>query len=176
MGETKTRRDIRPGEKRFKSAVVKIVLFILGRGFQCIAARDETVKREVAGWDESFCIMFQVLPRGPYMSLQKQNGRLQFMGVTKSYADLVINFKNIESAFMVFTAQLGTPQGYAQHRLSVEGDINKAMSLIRCLNMVEFYLFPGIIARMVLKRVPRMTAKRLVLRLYTYLIGIPLGR
>lgn len=176
MGEEKTRTNIIPGKKRFKTAVVKIVLFVLGRGFQSIAARDDTVKKEVAGWDESFSVMFQVLPLGPYMSLQKKNGHLQFMGLNKSYADLVINFKNIQSAFLVFTAQLGTPQGYAQHRLSVEGDISKAMSLIRCLNMVEFYLFPRIIARMVLKRVPGMTARRMGLRLYTYLLGIPLGR
>jgi hypothetical protein len=175
MGKEENRREIRPGEKRFKTMVVKIVLVILGRGFQCIAARDEIVKREVADWDESFGIMFQVLPCGPYMSLQKQNGRLKFLGLTKSYADLVINFKNVDSAFMVFTAQLGTPQGYAQHRLSVEGDISKAMSLIRCLNMVEFYLFPRIIARMILKRVPRMTLKRFSLRLYTYLAVIPFG-
>lgn len=175
MSEKNVRREIRPGEKRFKTMVVKIVLFVLGRGFQCVAARDETVKKEVAGWDESFSIMFQVLPRGLYMSLQKKNGRLQFMGLTKSYADLVINFKNVESAFMVFTAQLGTPQGYAQHRLSVEGDISKAMSLIRCLDVVEFYLFPKFIARKILKRVPRMNPTKFGLRLYTYLAGISLG-
>ncbi|HEX3011700.1 MAG TPA: hypothetical protein VHQ70_06625 [Syntrophomonadaceae bacterium] len=175
MGKRLYRGEIRPGQKRFKTILVKIVLFVLGRGFQCIAARDEIVKKEVAGWKESLVIMFQILPCGPYMSLQKKNGRLCYMGLTKSYADLVINFKNIETAFMVFTAQIGIPEGYAQHRFSVEGDISQAMSVIRCLNMVEFYLFPRFIAKLILKRVPGMTAARFGLRLYTYFVGIPLG-
>jgi hypothetical protein len=63
--------------KPFKSAVVKIVLFVLGRGFQSIAKRDPDVKKEVDGWAESFQIMFEILPAGPFMTLQKQDGRLR---------------------------------------------------------------------------------------------------
>lgn len=155
--------------------VVKIVLFVLGRGFQCLAARDAAIKKEVAGWEESFSIMFRILPRGPYMTLQKINGRMRYTGMQECNADLIINFKNLESAFMVFTAQLGTAQGYAQHRLSVEGDISRAMSLIRCLNIVEFYLFPALIARRILKRMPSMSLKKFGLRIYVYLLGIPFG-
>jgi hypothetical protein len=70
---------------------------------------------------------------------------------------------------------MGTPQGYAEHRMSVKGDLAKAMSLIRCLNLVEFYLFPGFIARRILKRLPAMNLRRFGLRLHVYFLGIPFG-
>lgn len=168
-------KEVKPGKKQFKNFVVKTVLFVLGRGFQCIANRDPDIKKEVHEWPEDFQIMFEVLPAGPYMTLQKKEGKLTYCGLKKSEADLIINFKNVDTAFMMFTAQMSTSQSYAQHRLSVQGDIVKAMSLIRCLNIIEFYLFPGFIAKSILKRMPEMNLRKFGLRLYTYLLGIPFG-
>lgn len=167
--------EIVPGQKPFASLVVKIVFFVLGRGFQSIAARDEEVKREVESWEDSFSILFEVLPNGPYLYLQKQNGQLRTLGLQKGEADLAISFKTLGSAFLIFTGQIGTPQGYAEHRMSVKGDLARAMSLIRCLNLVEFYLFPAFIARRILKRLPAMTMRRFALRLHVYFLGIPFG-
>jgi hypothetical protein len=175
VGVNNKYRKIEPRRKPFKSAVVKTVLFVLGRGFQSIAKRDPEVNKEVDGWAEGFQIMFEILPAGPFMTLQKQDGRLRYCGLIKTAADLVIDFKNVDTAFMMFTAQMSTAQAYAQHRLSVQGDIVNAMSMIRCLNMVEFYLFPGIIAKLILKRMPKMTLRKFGVRLNTYLLGIPFG-
>lgn len=167
--------EIVPGRRPFITLVVKIVLFVLGRGFQSIALRDEEVRQEIESWEESFSILFEVLPEGPYLLLQKQNGKLRMLGLQKQEADLVISFKTLGSAFLIFTGQMGTPQGYAEHRMSVKGDLARAMSLIRCLNLVEFYLFPGFIARKILKRLPGMTLRRFGLRLHVYFLGIPFG-
>ena len=83
--------------------------------------------------------------------------------------------KNIESAVLIFTAQIGTPQGYAEHRMSIKGDIGQAMSLIRCLNIVQAYLFPKIISKRILKRVPNFTIKKHLNRFIIYFVGIPFG-
>lgn len=174
--EMKLYKEIPVGNKPVKSFIIKTLLFSLGRGFQSLARVDSDLKNEVDNWDDSFSIMFEVLPKGPYMSLQKRNGRLRYLGLKKlDNAELTICFKNIETAFMVFTAQLSTPAAYAQHRLSVKGDLSKSMALIRCLNIVQFYLFPKIIAKNIILRLPKMTPKKFAKRLYAYLIGIPLG-
>lgn len=167
--------EIVPRGRPFMTRAVKIVLFVLGRGFQSIASRDEEVKQEVEVWEESFSILFEVLPGGPYLFLQKQNGKLRMVGLKRDEANLVISFKTLGSSFLILTGQMGTPQGYAEHRMSVKGDLAKAMSLIRCLNLVEFYLFPGFIARRILKRLPAMTLRKFGLRLHVYFLGIPFG-
>lgn len=175
MKEIALNGEIKPGTKPFKTFVVKTVLFVLGRGFQTIAARDAEVKAEVDGWDNKLSIMFEISPNGPYMTLQKIDGSLRYMGLVKVNADLAVCFKNMDAAFSVFTAQISTPQSYAEHRISVRGDLPKVMSLMRCLDIVEFYLFPGLIARRIIKRMPQMTLKKFGLRLYTYFLGIPFG-
>ncbi|NLB88911.1 MAG: hypothetical protein GX790_06750 [Syntrophomonadaceae bacterium] len=161
--------------RRTKLVITKILLFFLGRGFQTIAKIDPEVAKEINTWDDNFTIMFEILPDGPYMSLAKQNNQLKYLGFKKVDAHLTIGFKNLEAAFLIFTAQKSTPIGYAEHRLYVKGDLALAMSLIRCLNIVQFYLFPGFIAKKILKRMPSMSIKKFGIRLYTYLIGIPLG-
>ncbi len=175
MREGKTYPEITPGKKPFNSLVVKSALFILGRGFQSLALRDEVVKQEVDSWEESFSVLLEVLPRGPYLLLQKRNGKLRMVGLRSDDADLVISFKTLGSALLIFTGRMSTPQAYAEHRMSVKGDLARAMSLTRCLNQVQFYLFPAFIARRILKRMPVMTWRRFALRLYVYILGIPFG-
>lgn len=167
--------SFQPGKDWFKTIVNQIVLFVLGRGFQAASKVDKDVQKEIAAWPEGFTVMMRVLPEGPSMVVRKQNDRIKYIGTKHNDPDLVVNFKNDDSAFMVFTAQVGTAKGYAEHRMSVKGDLTNAMILIRCLNMIEGYLFPKIINKMILKRVPPMPPLKQLYRLYIYLIGIPLG-
>ncbi|MGE5404000.1 MAG: hypothetical protein ACM3PP_03585 [Candidatus Saccharibacteria bacterium] len=176
MASRKYLREIKPPGKPIKRFMLLVLLFCLGRGFQRVAKWDPDVKKEVEAWKEGFSIMFEVNPNGPYMSLRKQNGKIKYLGLYKTDAQLIINFKNIDSAFLVFTAQMGTPRAYAEHRVSVKGDLQEAMRLIRCLNYVQFYLFPAIIAKNVMKRLPPIPFGRLMGgRTLTYLFGVPLG-
>ncbi|MFZ5595577.1 MAG: hypothetical protein ACOY31_01025 [Bacillota bacterium] len=168
-------REIRPGKKTVKGLIVRVMLFFLGRGFQSLAARDPDIRKEIDGWSEGFTIMFNIMPFGPFWSIQKRGGKLRYLGMIKTGADLQVDFKNLETAFLVLTGQMGTPQGYAEHRVSVKGDLVLAMSMIRCLDIVQFYLFPAIIAKRVVKRLPRMTFGKFGRRVFVYLVGIPLG-
>lgn len=166
----------RSGKKHFKTFVVKCVCFILGRGLQAASRVDADVRREIREWiPEGFTILFKVWPEGPRLGLESRGGMLRFRGTSLDDADLVIYFKNIDSAFMMFTAQMGVPQAFAEHRIFVKGDISVSMSLIRCLNIVETHLFPPIIYRRILRRPPSMGLKKQFCRLYIYLVGIPIG-
>lgn len=109
------------------------------------------------------------------MVLEKRNGRLRYLGSKKKPADLIISFKTVEAAFLVMSAQLSTPQSYAEHRATLKGDSTAAMSLIRCLNIVQAYLFPKVLSRRVLKRVPEMTPSRMAARAAVLGIGVPLS-
>ena len=168
--------DIMPGDKPLQKATVSALLFAMGRAIPAIALKDEDVKKEVDQWEDGFSVMFEILPDGPYLALEKKDGELHFLGMKKIKADLIISIKNIDSAFKMFTTQLSSHHAYAQHRMSVKGENDKAMQLIRILNIVQFLLFPGFISRKILKRQPEMTKRRWLIRLQTYLIAVPLGR
>jgi hypothetical protein len=164
-----------PGHKRFKSLVIKIVFFLLGRSFHSTSKLDPDIRKEIAHWEEGFTFMMKIFPNAPRMTVEKRRGILKYRGSAPESADLIITFKSLESAFLLFTAQCGTCQGFAESRFIVNGDIPLGMSLIRCLNIIQGYLFPSLISRLILKRVPPMPLYKHLVRLYIYLIGVPLG-
>ena len=171
--------EIKPGRKRFKMKVIKTVLFILGRSLQSASKLDKSIKKELNEWPEGFSFMMKVQPDGPKMSMvRNKSGCLEYRGnrLKENDVDLIILFKNVECAFMTFTAQLSTPQAYAEHRISVKGDLAMVMSLMRCLNVIQAYLYPKIIAKLAVKRVPHIPFfLKQWNRIRIYMLGIPFG-
>ncbi|MEA5079598.1 MAG: hypothetical protein VB013_13580 [Anaerolineaceae bacterium] len=168
-----------PRRSVFKTIIVKIVLFVLGRSLQSATRHDKTLQAEVESWPQDMVVVFKVAPHTPRMAFAKTGlNRLQYKGtnVSDEEADLLIAFKNLDSAFMMLTAQIGTPRAYVEHRIAVRGDLVYGLSVIRCLNIVERYLFPTFIAQRILRRLPDIPfLKRNGLRLWIFLFGIAFG-
>lgn len=72
-----------------------------------------------------------------------------------SQADMTIVFRNIDSAFLVLSGRIGIAQAYAQHRFTMRGSVSDCMSFVHCVEIIEAYLFPGFIARKILKAIPK---------------------
>ena len=181
-------QPIKPGRKWFKEATVKAVFLFMGTALEAAAERDPDIAKEVAAWENGFILMMNVLPFGPHMAFEKADGRLFYRGAkTKDRgsalkeriakngvvpppdaalqdATVVVNFKSIESAFMVLTPQMGTPRAYAERRLLVKGDLSKVMSFSRCLNILLAHLYPKVVYASLMKRPPRMGLKKQFIR------------
>jgi hypothetical protein len=166
---------IKPGKKRVKELVVRIIFMVLGRAFQSGSGHDPEIRKEIAVWPENFTVMMNVLPEGPRMILEKIHGKLKYRESKFIESDLVINFKNIECAFMVLTPQIGPAQAFAQRRITVTGNLANAMIFTRCLNIIIAYLYPKFVCKRLLKRVPAMTARKQLTRVIIYTAGIPFG-
>ena len=175
-------QPIKPGRKWFKEATVKAVFLFMGTALEAAAERDPDIAKEVAAWENGFVLMMNVLPSGPHMTFEKADGRLFYRGralkeppIAKNGvvpppdealrdATVVVNFKSIESAFMVLTPQMGTPRAYAERRLLVKGDLSKVMSFSRCLNILLAHLYPKVVYASLMKRPPRMGLKKQFIR------------
>ncbi|MCK4847678.1 MAG: hypothetical protein KAT16_01495 [Candidatus Heimdallarchaeota archaeon] len=167
---------VRPGHKRFKVLVVKIVFFVLGRALQSVSRFDPVIKEELKEWPDNLSIMYKVQPFGPEMMICKENGQLRKRPSSEKEATMIIFLKNIEYSFLLMTTQKGTVQAFLESAAYLKGDVPIAMSLIRILDRVQYYLFPGIIAKRVVKRLPNISlTSRYSGRLRLYLLGIPFG-
>ncbi len=166
-----------PERKWFKEFVSSVVFFVLGRAFQSGARIDPLIRREASEWKDGFTLIMRILPSGPAMVLKKINGQIRHTGSElPENADITINFKNIESAFLVLTPQMGAAQAFAENRLSVAGDLAYAIAFTRCLNVLLAYLYPfRFITRRLLKRIPPMDFVRFGRVVYIYCVGIPFG-
>ena len=167
---------VRPGRKRFKVRVVKIVFFVLGRALQSASRFDPVIKEELKEWPDNLSIMYKVQPFGPDMMICKENGHLRKRPSSEKEASVIIYLKNIEYSFLLMTTQKGTVQAFLESAAYLKGDVPIAMSLIRILDRVQYYLFPRIIAKRVIKRLPNISlTSRYFGRLRLYLLGIPFG-
>ncbi|MHA1115949.1 MAG: aldehyde ferredoxin oxidoreductase C-terminal domain-containing protein [Candidatus Heimdallarchaeaceae archaeon] len=164
-----------PKPKRIKERIVALVFTILGRAMKTLSTIDSNIKQEIRTWPTNFKILFNVDNYETSLGLLKnKKGVLNPQKVTEKQADLVITFKTIDAAFELMTAQKGIHHAYASNAIKVKGDTQIAMSLIRCLNITETYLFPRIIAKRIMRKIPTINLmKRYIVRMYLYLFSIP---
>lgn len=136
----------------FKSLVSRVVLFVLYRALKVLARDDRRVASEVATWQEGQSVAIEASLEGPSICFKKESGRI-VRCKDHTPVDIRITFRSLDAAFLVLTGQMDVANAYAQHRFMLNGDINKAMSLVRCIDIAESYLFPHIMTKRILKRV-----------------------
>ncbi|MBP2018975.1 hypothetical protein J2Z79_002391 [Symbiobacterium terraclitae] len=139
-----------------KALLIRILLWFLGRGICACARLDSRVAAEVATWAEGASFCLAIAPAGPAMSLQLRAGRVRFLGLRPvADATLLITFKHLEGALPVFLGMKSIARAYAERRMTLRGDLTFAMSVVRVLHIAEAYLFPTLITRRIMQRVPR---------------------
>lgn len=145
-------------KKRFsnslKKSISKIVLFFLCRGFKVLYKKDSRIKYELDNLEDGFVLELKTSTNGPKMIIKKENNDIFKLKNTEK-ADISICFKSIDVAFLVLTGRLGVARAYAEHRFTLKGDIAIGMAIVRCVDLVESYLFPKFITKHILKEVPK---------------------
>ncbi len=147
-----------------KRIVVHTALVALGASFELLSRLSPEMQAETRDWPEGRTLSMGVLPDGPAIAVRKQNGRLVFLGEGDHGAPLRVLFKNVDSAFLVMSAQIGAHTAFAEHRAVVHGSLSDVMEVNRALAIVLKYLFPGLLLKRVMKRMPTFTPAQLLVK------------
>jgi len=169
-------KELKAGKSTLKTTVVKAGFFALARGCESASHFDKGLQEELKSWPESYTIMLKVAPNGHELWLQKQKDGLKWISKQEKDADLIVLFKNLETAYQIITTQSNVHTAFAQNRIMVYGDVAQSMVLIRVLNIVQAYLFPPFLSKNVLKRVPKFSIKEHLGRARVYTVGLALGK
>ena len=137
-----------------KAFIARIVLFVLYRGIKVLAREDSRIMREFQSWPEGLSVVLETSYNGPSISLMKKDSKLVRTGNIEN-ADIRITFRSIDAAFLVLTGQIGVARAYAEHRFMLSGDICQTMSIVRCIDIAESYLFPRLMTRRILRKVEK---------------------
>lgn len=139
--------------KRAKRAVAGLVFAVMGRGLVACARIDPRVRAEVSSWPDDTTVTLAILPGSPRTSLRLTGKRLTALGSGRAHVPtLLVSFKSADAAVPVLLGVKPILQGFAENRATVAGDIGLAMSLVRCLHIVEGYLYPNLMTRRILPR------------------------
>ena len=141
-------------ETTIKKLISKIVIFFLYKGFKVTYKHDASVKKEIDSLKNGFTAVIDTGEKGIKLIIQKQENKLIRLKQAQN-ADIVITFKSLDIAFRMFTGMLGVSRAYAEHRFTLKGEIAQAMCLVRCIDIVEAYLFPKLITKNILKYQPQ---------------------
>lgn len=148
--------------KRGRKAVAALVLWLLGRGLIASARLDDRVRREVASWPDPSVVTLLIAPWGPRVSWRREGNSLTALGYAEADPDLLVTFKSVDVALPCLLGVKGVLDAFAEHRSTVSGDLRHAMSILRCLHIVEGYLFPDIMTRRILPRPAKRSRGHLV--------------
>ncbi len=161
---------------RLKKTVVSIALLALGVTFEKVSRHSAELKEEIKDWKKGIVISLGVLPKGPAISLKEENGAIRYLGRGYKKPDVKILFKNVDCAFLPFTAQMGSHVAFIQHRALLHGNVTDGIRANRAMGIVQAYLLPGIVFKKVFKLPPRLTLKQKLFKLYVYLtMGIDMA-
>jgi hypothetical protein len=152
---------------RIKKAVVSIALLALGVVFERVSKHSAELKEELKDWKKGIVISLGVLPKGPAISLKEDNGMIRYLGRGYQKPDVKILFKNVDSAFLPFTAQMGSHTAFVQHRALLHGSVVDGIRANRAMGIVQTYLLPGIVFGKIFKQKPRLSLGEI---LYKYCV------
>ena len=170
-----------------------VILKFLYHGLRILYRHDERVKSDLDRIDSGTVINLSCSAHGPSLKiistqngiekcgsagdrkiedLKKTNLTSSRMPEIVSKPDIDIRFKDLTFAFAVFTGQLGIAESFSKHMMYVNGDFSKIMSLVRCMEQAERYLFPSFITRRILKTLlpKRISSVRLYATIFRSMI------
>lgn len=138
-------------QRLYVSGMMKLISQMLKAGSQV----DDVIKAEVAELPDGFVFRMAVSPGTLCLTMKKQDGRL--VDLPADYAgdiDLVLTFKHVTFAFLVFSFQEHTAQAYANERIILDGDVPMSMKIVRSLNRLQTVILPKVVAQKAVKTYP----------------------
>lgn len=160
---------------RFQIIYVGIMIWLIGRLLEAASRVDKKIQQEIVALPTAFAFSMGVLPKGPVFAVQKQaDGTLYCARKNDTIdPDLKIAFKHVKHAFLIFSFQESTARSFANDRMLLDGDLNLAMIIVRCLDRMECLVLPRFIAVRAVKRYPSISLGQklnLATRIYIQLL------
>jgi hypothetical protein len=156
-----------------KTALCRTSLLALGMTFELVSDHVPEMADELSSWNEGRRVGIGVLPEGPFITLEKRGARLAYLGSGLASPDIAILFKNLDSAVLVFTGQIGAHHAVAENRVVVRGPNHQGMEATRAMALVQTYLFPGLLLQKTFKRPPRLSRAQLLTKGRIYAALVP---
>lgn len=151
-------KEIDAVDYSFQRAYVNGMMKLIARLLQAGSEVDDEIRREVSALPDGYVFRMEASPGKPCLMLQKRDNTMHVLpDESPLQPDLVIRFKHVTHAFLVFSFQEGTATAYANDRLLIDGDTSLAMKVVRCLNRVESVVLPRVIAEKAVKTYPDLS-------------------
>ena len=148
--------SIKSVKPALEQAYVKLMLDVIGRGLAMASQVDDEIRQDVSKFPIGFTLSMAVFNSdAAFIARVNDNHHLELVDRLDKKADLIITFKHIHHAYLVFSFQESTAQAFANDRMIADGDLGHAIRLVRCLNKMEALILPKLVAELAIKEYPQ---------------------
>ena len=151
-----------------KESIAGVGLLALGVSFEWLSGASSEMQKEISNWRDGLVFSIGVLPDGPAVTLEKKRGRIVYLGRGFHDPELGIYFKNMDSGLLVFLGLMGAHTAAVQRRTIIHGNVVEAVRVVRAMNVVQKYLFPGFVVNRTFKRAPEFGFTDYIIKGMTY--------
>lgn len=145
-------------KQKAKRGIVTAMLFFLYRALKACQSLDPEVCRELEALPENLIIVIGLEDEEGGIAFMRQKKTLNRVWVVPEQKSqpagstfplgnvndrLEIRFKTVGAALRVVFGRVSIGQSYARNDILVSGEIRWAMILVRCIRIVQNYLFPA---------------------------------
>lgn len=153
-----------------------IILRVLSRGLCAVSMFDKRVAADIETLGEgfSFSIYAGASAGSPNIRLKTENGRFIRVDEDDGGFDVVIRFKDLSGIMPVLLGRTSVASAFAQHRMLIWGSVNRAVALVRIIDITEAYIFPKTVIKKAMRSVPKKQTPSLFV--YLMLLFAPVHR
>lgn len=155
-------------QSRVKYVMLDIATVFLGAAFEVVSRNVPELKRELADWEDGRRFALGILPKGPFVTLEKQGTQVNYLGKGLKAPDVSFFFKNMDAGLPIFLGLKSTHAAVAECKVLIQGNNAYAMEVNRAISTVLTYLFPVRIFKHLFKEVPRLEFSQLINKAKVY--------
>lgn len=145
------RPPFQAAKRTVQHIICAVILKFLRHGLQILYRHDPLVRNDLDRIDTGTVIRLTCSSHGPSLKIVSEEHGISVCRDKCTVPDVDIRFKDLGFAFSVLTGRTGIAESFSKHMMYVNGDFSKIMSLVRCMEQAERYLFPPFITRRILK-------------------------
>jgi hypothetical protein len=149
-------------QAKAKYALLDVSLAFLGAAFEVVSQKVPELKNEIADWADGRKFALGVLPKGPYITLEKRGDEVYYLGKGLQSPDVTFLFKNFDAGVPVFAGLKSSHLAMAEAKILIQGNLVYAMEVNRALAIVLAYLFPVTVFKHLFKAPPKLGLAMLI--------------
>lgn len=135
---------------KFKRFFITVMLFLLFRALRACQQLDSRVRQELQSLPEGIAILLGLEDyEGGVAFVREGDSLRRIWSIPENHqaGKLEIRFKTLGAAIRLVCGKESVPQSYARNNIILAGELRWGMTLVRCIERVENYIFPAFISR-----------------------------
>ncbi len=150
-----------------KELILLLLISIFKKGMIFLSENDKEFKRITEELPDGFSFKIAIKHTNIHTLFVKTKGVFRYDRNLQD-ANLTLEFNNLCSAFLVFAGIIPQHRAFAEHRLTIWGNIAEALIITNAINRLQSVIFPDFISKKLIKEFKKSTLieKSLFVRFY----------